>query len=174
MAKTDDVTADFIRQVLDYNPETGILTRRYRPDKPAHTNTRLANKPIKNKINGDGYICVKIDGVNYLAHRLAFLHYYGYLPHGEIDHRNMDKADNRICNLREATHTQNQYNRTAYRCNSTGLKGVNWRESHKKWRATIRINGKPKHLGYFDTAKEAHEAYKKAALVFHKDFARLG
>lgn len=57
--------------------------------------------------------------------------------------------------------------------NTSGYKGVTWDKREQKWRARIGKEGKRKHLGYFDTAEEAHEAYKNAAPEYHGEFARV-
>ena len=77
-----------------------------------------------------------------------------------IDHINRDSTDNRIENLRVLTNQQNQFNRNA--------KGYHWNKQRNKWRAQIRINGKVKHLGYFDKEQDATIAYLNAKEIYHK------
>ena len=94
-------------------------------------------------------------------------------PDGKfIDHINMNPLDNRRENLRECTQQQNQCNTNKYSNNTSGFKGVSFHKRDKKFVAHIKLNGKKKHLGYFDTAEKAHEAYKKESLKLHGDFAR--
>lgn len=88
----------------------------------------------------------------------------------DVDHINGDGLDNRRCNLREATRQQNLANRRAHRNNKTGIKGV-WRHG-LKWRASIQVDGKTRHLGGFDTPEDAGRAYEAAARALHGDFAR--
>lgn len=90
----------------------------------------------------------------------------------EVDHENLDGLDNQRINLRIATRGQNQHNRGRYRSNTSGYIGVSWRESHQKWRARINVNGEQEHLGYFDTAEAAANAYDEAARRLHGFFAR--
>lgn len=90
------------------------------------------------------------------------------------DHINGDKLDNRRENLRIATDVQNKYNRGMQRNNKSGFKGVTWHLARKRWRATIGVNGKPIHLGVFNTAEEAYQAYCKAAKELHGEFANTG
>lgn len=94
------------------------------------------------------------------------------LPHEQVDHINMNGLDNRRENLRLATHSQNNHNRTQYRNNKSGYKGVNKR-GHR-WYAAIKVNGKQIHLGTFDTPEQAYEAYKQAAIKYHGEFANFG
>jgi hypothetical protein len=90
----------------------------------------------------------------------------------ETDHINGDGLDNRRVNLRIATTSQNQANTGAPATNTSGFKGVSWRERDKKWRAQIRSNGVYWWLGLFDTPEAAHAAYVAASEVLHGEFAR--
>ena len=89
----------------------------------------------------------------------------------ETDHINGDKLDNRRANLRHATQSQNQHNRTAYKTNKTGLKGVSFDKVSQKWKAQISLNGKKIALCLHETPEAAHAAYVVAAARFHGSFA---
>lgn len=89
------------------------------------------------------------------------------------DHKNGNTLNNTRDNLRIATRQQNSQNRKRSRNNVSGYKGVSWHRQKNKWQATIRIDGKNKFLGYFDNPQLAHEAYCKAAIGTHGNFARL-
>jgi hypothetical protein len=94
-------------------------------------------------------------------------------PEGlEVDHIDGDGLNNTRDNLRVATKAQNQHNRRINRDNTSGLKGVSWCKHAGKCQARITINGKLKHLGYFNTKEEAHAAYCEASAKFHKEFGR--
>jgi thiamine pyrophosphokinase len=86
-----------------------------------------------------------------LMHRVINKTPYGF----ETDHINGDRLDNRQCNLRTATHQQNQINRHHQKNNTSGVIGVNWNKNAGKWQACIKINGKNKHLGYFSNKNDA-------------------
>ena len=88
------------------------------------------------------------------------------------DHINGDGLDNRKCNLRFATVTQNNRNCKRPIQNTSGIKGVDWRESKGKWRAQIKVNNRSLHLGYFDSAEDAAEAYAAGSRTFHGEFGR--
>lgn len=93
-------------------------------------------------------------------------------PEGmQCDHVNGNKLDNRRCNLRNATNSQNRHNVGPYKNNKFGLKGVS--KKRDKFQAQIMVNYVPKFLGSFDTPQQAHEAYRIAATELHKEFARL-
>ena len=156
------VSVEQVRNALNYSPETGEFHRRV---------GRYAGQ-LAGAYNSDGYRRIQVDGRTYYAHRLAWLHVYGYLPH-EIDHINGDRSDNRICNLREASRVLNIANkkvRTVY-----GHKGVarSKRKGEPAWAAYIRVDGKSKRLGTFNTIEEAATAYRKAAVALYGEFARV-
>ncbi len=89
-----------------------------------------------------------------------------------VDHIDRDGLNNRRANLRVATPEQNRHNSKMLCTNTSGLKGVHWRDDQKKWRAQITVAGKKKNLGYFPTKEEAHAAYCKASQELHGEFGR--
>lgn len=89
------------------------------------------------------------------------------------DHENCNTLDNRRRNLRIATNSQNGANRERLSNNTSGYKGVSWDKRRRKWHAYIYFNKKQIHLGFFDTAEQAYEAYCAAAIRLHGEFARL-
>lgn len=89
-----------------------------------------------------------------------------------VDHLNSNGLDNRRCNLRICSHTENMRNRRLHVNNSSGYKGVYARDSGK-WIANIHVDRKQIHLGTFDSREEAAEAYDDAARKYHGEFARL-
>jgi len=104
--------------------------------------------------NGNGYLKCRYKGKTQLMHRIVYEAFKGKIREGYfIDHKNRDKADNRIENLREATRSQNGANQDVSVRNQSGFVGVDFHK--KKWRAQFRIDGKKIHLGLFDTALEA-------------------
>ena len=121
----------------------------------------------------DGYVIIGINGKYCSAHRLVFLMHHGHLPQ-EIDHIDGNRSNNAIENLRPATSSQNKHNAGKRKNNTSGFKGVSWRKDKDRWQAIIGINGKLKHLGFFHTAEQAHEAYCQAANELHKDYANFG
>jgi hypothetical protein len=120
-----------------------------------------------------GYCHVKIDGKVYRVHRIIWKMATGQEPPELLDHINCDPLDNRISNLRPATHSQNAANSRSRR---RGLKGVrfNPRRKSRPWKASINPSGKPIYLGYYATEQEAHEAYVAAAKYYFGDFANAG
>lgn len=152
------ITQDRLKELLHYDPVTGIFTR---------------NKNLAGFKNDRGYIIIKVDGYPYKAHRLAHLYMTGEWPIDEVDHINGVTDDNRWCNLREAKHCENSRNRKLNKNNKSGYKGVHWLKKQQKWRAVITFEQRKIHLGCYDDPKIAYEAYCEAAKEYHKDFVRM-
>lgn len=152
-----------LRELLHYDPDTGIFTRVKRCG-------RMKAGAIAGTKHKDGRVIICIDCVLYKAHRLAWLYVYGKWPDGEIDHKDTNGFHNWIDNLRLATHSQNGQNKRRALSNSkSGILGVRWHLHTKKWSACISVNGKQRHIGLFATAEEAcaaHLAEKKRAHPF--------
>lgn len=160
IAKTD-LMAERLREVLSYDPETGIFRWNIRP------NTRIRVGAIAGRIHRDGHRIICIAGRQFYAHRLAFFYVHGRWP-TLIDHKDRNPDNNRIDNLREATPAQNAAN--SRRRNLSGFRGAYFYAG--KFNASIAVNGRAKHLGRFNTAEEAHFAYLKAARELHGEFVR--
>lgn len=158
------LTADRLREQLDYDPETGIF--KWKISKRC-----VAIGDIAGTDTERGYRLICIDGKRHYEHRLAWLHYYGNAPVDQIDHINRDKKDNRICNLREASPAQNQMNGGVKSHNISGIRGVRLRKNRPGYYARITFEGKQRHLGVFSTAEEAESAYKEAAKKYFGEYA---
>jgi hypothetical protein len=157
------ITFERLREVLVYSAETGIFTWRI----------RVANCVQIGQFagfNSGGYLRIRVDGKYYFAHRLAWLYFYGRFPDHEIDHINRIKTDNRIANLREATVTENGYNKAFLSSNTSGYKGVTFHKRDNKWQAAARHKGKVIWLGYYDDPKDAAKAYSDYAKKIHGEF----
>jgi hypothetical protein len=162
---------DLVRQLLDYDPATGVLTWRPRKHDRAWS-ARFAGRQAGH-VTRKKYRRIKIGDAIYLAHRLAWLHAKGEpVPH-ELDHIDRDKMNNRISNLRAATQSQNRANIPAHKSNKLGVKGV-FLDEHGRYLAVLVINGRRKFRKRFKTVDEAAEAYREAALLHYGEFARTG
>ena len=160
MAKTD-LTAERLHELLHYSPETGIFTWR----KDVSPNRKRGS--LAGSVNWKGYIVIRIDGSPYRGHQLAWVYINGRFPFGPIDHINTIKADNRICNLREATDRLNKENQISAQSNNrNGLLGV--APTGNRFRAQIGSYGKQYYLGTFDTPELAHAAYLVAKRKKHE------
>ena len=156
-----DISADELRVMLDYNASTGIFTWIARPSKAV----KLGH--IAGSSNNAGYITIGIQGKVYKAHRLAWLYITGKWPSGLMDHINGNKSDNRFENLRDIGPRGNSENvRQPNKRNKSGFMGVIWFQN--KWRASITINRKTQRIGDYNTPEEAHEAYVDAKRKYHE------
>jgi len=154
------MTADDLRNLLSYNPDTGEFIWITRPSKAVKVGA------IAGVIDKKGYRTIGICGKVYKAHRLAWMHTYGYWPKGLIDHINGQKSDNRISNLRDVFFDGNSQNiRKPNKRNKSGYLGVIFFQN--KWRASITINSKTRCLGDYNTPEEAHAAYLGAKRLHH-------
>tara|TARA_R110002020_G_C16032980_1_gene753057 strand:+ start:253 stop:780 length:528 start_codon:yes stop_codon:yes gene_type:complete len=107
-----------------------------------------------------------------LSHRMIYYLHYGELPEF-IDHIDGETRNNSILNLRAATRSQNSKNSRSAKNSSSIFLGVSWHKQHKKWKASIAINSKNSHLGYFTCEKEAASMYNLAAIEHHGEYANL-
>lgn len=165
------ITAEKLREVLHYDPETGIFTwlvstsNRVKVGQRAGTLVKTARGgPRRN---------IKVLGRLYKEHHLAWLYVHGVWPE-MLDHKDGNGTHNWIENLRPCTLGQNNANRKLDRRSNSGYKGVVLHKVSGRWRAYIRSNGNMTSLGYFDTPELAHAAYCKAADMLHGEFSNHG
>lgn len=165
MGKREDITIERLKDVLSYDPATGTWTWRVSRGK------RSAGS-VAGCSDGDGYIQIQIDGVQYKAHNLAFLWMVGRWPRPMCDHRDLDKKNNRWANLRDAEHFQNSANIALTRRNTSGFKGVAFDKVTQSWKAQAQIKGKTIWIGRFAKAKDASIAYFATIKEALGEFAR--
>jgi hypothetical protein len=179
-------TADFVRQILDYNPETGVFRWKARTpemfrDTPkrskehacANWNSRYAGELAGGHAH-NGYVSIAINNRKYYAHRLAWFYMKGEWPINSVDHADMGTSNNAFANLREATQSQNMRNIRHPRNNTSGVKGVYWNSAAGRWCASFHIHRKHIHIGLFDSIEEATDALSKAMVKHFGAFARIG
>lgn len=154
------ITQERLKQVLLYDPETGIFTwlKSHRNIKPGDRAGCL----------DDGYIKIKVDREKHRAHKLAWFYVYGEWP-DQLDHRDLDKSNNRIQNLRKANHTQNNANKPIQKNNTSGFRGVTFFKPRGRWRVLIR----GKYVGSYRTKEAAAAAYARAAKEHFGEFSRV-
>lgn len=156
-------------EMLTYAPTTGTL--RWRVDR----SNRVRAGSIAGSVDAHGYRRVRVNGRNYRATHLIWLLVTGVTPPAIIEHRNRARDDNRWCNLRLATQSQNNANVVAHRRNKLGVKGVfeaNDRQRRKRFVAAICVNGIRKRLGRFSSVAEAKAIYDAEARRLFGEFAR--
>ena len=177
-----ELTAEIVRELLDYNPDTGDLFWKERPLKyfksersARRWNTTYAGKKAfitKDKEDSSKHVRIsrKVGSIfdkSYYAHRIIWLHYYGCWPKDQIDHINHDATDNRIINLRDVTASENQRNRTLQKNNKVGHNGIYYDNERKQYRAQIYNGKNSKHIGRYDTLEEAIEARQLANINYN-------
>jgi hypothetical protein len=159
---------DFLRERLEYCPVVGVF--RWKIVRPGRKIGSVAGCQCKIS----GYRNIKLLGVGYSEHHLAWLYMTGKWPTKEVDHKDTNRSNNAWSNLREATHGQNQSNCRAYKNNKLGYKGVSIVPTRPgKYRARIRNGGVEKSLGVYNTPQEAQAAYVVAAKELHGKFWRI-
>jgi hypothetical protein len=167
------LTAECLREVLDYNPGTGEFRWKTRAGgfQTVKTwNFRYANRPA-GTLDTDGYVVIKVDRRTYKAHRLAHFWMTGEWPSLSIDHVDRNRADNRWDRLRSANNEEQRANNGLRQDNTSGFKGVSWSESKARWVAYITAGKKRRWLGNYDSPEAAFDARQAAAEKLHGDFA---
>lgn len=126
---------------------------------------------IAKRQKGDRHL-MKVKGVTTVTSRIIFLIHHGWLPE-VVDHEYRNPLNNKIENLRAATQGKNCANKTSRKNSSSKYLGVSFHKQHQKWVANICVNYKNKHIGIFNSEKEAALAYNKQAVRIHGEFANL-
>lgn len=147
------VTADFVREVLDYAQDTGEFVWRARTPGDYYDehackalNARDAGK-VAGSAAPNNYLRVQLLGSKYLLHRLAWLHVHGHWPDGEVDHIDGNPRNNALSNLRVVSMAENRKNAARRVDNRSGVTGVRWEATSGKWHACIRHNKRLLQLG---------------------------
>lgn len=155
-----------LHKLLHYHPGTGVFTWRIQSSPRAKAGTVAGTSEKR------GHRKIRVQGVTYKSHRLAFIYMVGWVP-PQVDHINRDPSDNRWCNLRAATVSQNAANAKHRVNNTSGYRGVTWDKSRSKWKASICVQGKQKHIGNFDCKHHAFCEYVLAARKYFGKYASV-
>lgn len=161
------LTQDYLRERFIYNPITGdfswLVSPRY----------GIEIGDVAGSCSGDGYCRIRIMKKSYLSHRLAFLYMEGEMPLNLVDHANGNCSDNRWCNLRHATLSENIRNSKIRKDNTSGYKGVGWNDTVNMWVAQIGFEGRLRYIGKYDSKIEAAKAYNNASKKLHGEFSNI-
>lgn len=150
-----------LKELLDYNPETGKFIWKVNSGRYAKAGG------IAGHVRHDGrYIHICVDYKTYLGHRLAWFYTFGIWPSQTIDHINGNGLDNRLSNLREATLSQNMWNRKRHKNNTSGIPGVT--RHRDRWK--VKVNGM--YFGLYDSKEEAAKARGIVADNLHGNFRK--
>jgi hypothetical protein len=154
-----------LKLLFSYDPDTGAI----------HWIAK-GKGMIKKKAAGtllhSGYLGICVGSKRWQAHRIAWALHNGQWPKDQIDHINGIKTDNRICNLREATNSQNGKNLGLSKANKSGIKGVSFEAYTNRWKATIRVDGKSISIGRFNSIDDALIARQLAEKHYFKEWNR--
>ncbi len=173
------LTQEILKELLSYNPETGVFTWRARAmcwfisqESAEHWNMRFAHTEA-GSFNKNGYLAISIDGKDYLAQNLVWLYVHGRMPHDILDHEDHVKSNNKLSNLRETSQGGNCRNRSMNKNNKSGCSGVIWNEATQRWHVQLG-NGKGKHLGSANNLFDAACIRKSAELKqgYHKNHGK--
>lgn len=163
-------------ELFDYRD--GALYWKERPR--SHFKSDLAWKQWNPKHAGkqagcysNSHATVAINKRHHPIARVIFVMHHGYLPE-IVDHADCNPKNNDISNLRAATKADNQRNAGMYAHNTSGYKGVVWSKAAKKWLARIKIMGKSKHLGCFESKEDAADFVQLARETVYGEFANHG
>lgn len=166
------LTPEEIRQVLIYDPETGIFLWRF-----PHLHRRHSKEGgvgcLRTTPNKPTYRVITIRCWPHLGHRLAWAYVYGDPVPPMIDHVDGNGLNNAIANLRGCTQTQNNANMRLRRTSKSGHKGVSWHTRVGRWRVVLQDHDRHVHVGYFDDLSEAAAAYAAKAKELFGEFARV-
>lgn len=159
MDKYELVTPQLVRQLLDYDPDTGLFLWKSRG--VPQWDARYVSTPALTFVQ-HGYHVGTIMRRMFRAHCVAIAHVYGHWPSGPVDHINRDRSDNRISNLRVASVEQNNRNKSTARNNTSGVTGVSYNKALEMWEAYINARGRRVRIGFFTDADAAATARKIA------------
>jgi len=181
-----DIPASVLRDVLSYDPETGLLHWKWRPREFFKSdrswkiwNTRYAGREafaqVRVKSDTLRYRTGVVMGRTMKAHRVAWTIHTGAWPAGVVEHIDNDGENNRFVNLKGSTQTANMKNARLSRANTSGVCGVVWSKLRSQWMARIRVNYRQIHLGYFGDLADAAAARRaaEAKYGFHENHGRV-
>ena len=163
------LTQDLLKELFDYR-DGELYRKKYR-------SSNAQKGDLAGYVQKNGYRAITINGKIYRIHRLIFLYHHGFLPEF-LDHIDGNRLNNSVDNLRGATSQENNRNVKKHKsmngkATSSEFKGVYWHKRDKKWQAQIRIDGKKKHLGSFDSELKAAKAYNNAGIEHFGEFVKL-
>lgn len=166
-------SAEYIRDCLEYDPETGVLRWKHRSTHGPQWNAKYVGREAGSVYESNGYLAVTVDYRRYLAHRIAWVITHGEWPDKEIDHKDGNKLNNAIGNLRMSGQSKNCANQGIRSTNTSGFKGVTFDKRRNAWRAQIKKNYRTIIIGRFKDPVRAALAYNEAAKELFGEFAKL-
>jgi len=157
------LTQERLKELLDYDPETGVFTWRVRTSNRVREGSPAGWRRTDLRC-GKTYIQIQVDDRTYNAHRLAFLWVEGSFPEKVTDHEDGDGTNNRWSNLKRVNRQQNGRNMRRSSANTSGVTGVYWHKAAQKWEARVKAEDRFIYLGIFVSKDDAIAARKAAEL----------
>lgn len=154
-----------LKTLFSYDPYTGVI-------RWIAKGKGMIKKKAAGTLLHSGYLGICIGPKRWQAHRIAWALHHGAWPKDQIDHINGIKTDNRICNLREATNSQNGKNLGLSKANKSGVKGVSFENYTQRWKASIKVENKTISLGRFNSIEDAAKARQLAEQHYFKEWNR--
>ncbi|RLA83951.1 MAG: hypothetical protein DRG78_02775 [Epsilonproteobacteria bacterium] len=152
------ITQDELKEKYTYDKTTGIFTRNI-------SGHGFKKGQVAGTIMNKGYVSININRKPTLAHRLAWLYEYGVYPDGQIDHKDKDRKNNKIDNLRVVSNKTNNRNKKKLKRNISGINGVS-KIPNGSFVASITVNGENIYLGIFKNIKLAEKARLDANIKY--------
>ncbi len=172
--KKEILTQKYLKECLDYNPDTGVFIWKERPKYHFNKNWirgwwngQFSGSKAGTVAKGREYSKIIISNKGYYSHRLAFLWMAGSFPNKQVDHIDHNRSNNAWINLRQVSSKENDKNRKIYSTNSSGCSGVTLKKGTKKWIARISNKGKRYDLGSFSNIEDAINARKLAEIKYN-------
>lgn len=169
-----------VSRLLSYDQHSGEVTWLPRPESAFQNyrafrvwNARYAGKRGFTAVDAGGYYTGRIMGKTHYLHRIVWLIFYGTPPDKQVDHINGDRLDNRIVNLRSASHSENCRNSKSRSGATSAYLGVSWNTRRQKWDVRIKVGRTLASGGMFCDEIDAARAYDRMAAHHFGEFARL-
>lgn len=158
------MTQDDLKELLDYDPNTGLFHWRVNPPR----GRRLKGKVAGTKKSHKGYVTILIHRRRYKAHNLVWLYVHGKWPADQLDHIDRDGTNNAVSNLREATASENNQNKLKQANNTSGYAGITIRKDRPKkpYRVAVCVQGRSSR-GHFASLSEARAWREKTVKQLH-------
>jgi hypothetical protein len=152
-----------LHEMLHYDPDTGIVTWRF-----ARRGIRAGME--FGRVQWQGYRQGMLDGHHYYTHRLAWFYVNGEWPPYDVDHINQNKGDNRLCNLRLATRSENKANTGKQITNTSGVRGVHWSKKDRCYVVEVKKGSRRVRKWGFVDLESARQYYLKTAKELFGEF----
>ena len=162
------VTQKMIREMFEYRDDGNLIRRHSVGGNGNYAGRVIGTTPKKDRSNR--YSTTKVNGQHWCVHKLIYLYHYGVVP-DQLDHINHNTTDNRIENLRPVNASQSASNRTLFKTNTSGAKGVSWHKASNKWFVYVDVNKKRKNIGYFEDLELADLVAIEARNKYHGAYA---